>query len=374
VSAAFSSEAACERSIRAASRGARLGSLQLLRAVAAIGVVFTHAITRISVTFPQGDGQSLFAGPHGQLTVGDAGVDLFFVISGFIMLHVHHDDFAKPGAPQRFMAKRVMRIVPIYWLLSALALLFVVFAPDLFTTHSKSVDMSWIIGSFFFLPIASAGETVSPLVGVGWTLNYEMFFYVVFAFALLLPRRRGLQLIFLGFGSLVATGIVLQLSGPVSGFFTNCLLLDFLLGLAIAGWSLGGGKLSFPAALIALLVGIACLSATIVVPPPEEGPARFLAWGIPAGLVVLAMRNIAIPDSAFARLATVLGDASYSIYLFQFFALPAWARVMRLAGAQALPFDLNVILLTVIVTATGFCGWLLIERPMGRLARSRLGK
>jgi exopolysaccharide production protein ExoZ len=123
-----------------------------------------------------------------------------------------------------------------------------------------------------------------------------------------------------------------------------------------------------------ILIGIGCLAATIFVPPPEEGPLRFVAWGIPAGLVVLGMRNVAIRDSAFARLATVLGDASYSIYLFQFFALPAWARVMRLIGAQALPFDLNVILLTAVVTATGLCGWLLIERPMGRLGRSWLGK
>jgi peptidoglycan/LPS O-acetylase OafA/YrhL len=86
------------------------------------------------------------------------------------------------------------------------------------------------------------------------------------------------------------------------------------------------------------------------------------------------MRNVVIPDGAFARLATMLGDASYSIYLFQFFALPAWARVMRVAGAQAVPFDLNVMLLTVLVTVTGFYGWFLIERPIGRLARSSLGK
>ena len=125
---------------------------------------------------------------------------------------------------------------------------------------------------------------------------------------------------------------------------------------------------------IALLIGVGCLAATIFVPPPEEGPLRFVAWGIPAALVVLAMRNVVIPDGAFARLATMLGDASYSIYLFQFFALPAWARVMRVTGAQAVPFDLNVMLLTVLVTVTGFYGWLLIERPIGRLARSSLGK
>jgi exopolysaccharide production protein ExoZ len=352
----------------------RLEPIQMLRALAAIGVVFTHAITRISATFPQGDAESLFAGPQGQLRVGDAGVDLFFVISGFIMLHVHRNDFAKPGAPLHFMERRIARIVPIYWLLTALALLFLIFTPELFTTHYRTVDIPWIVGSFFFLPIAPPGGTINPVVGVGWTLNYEMFFYAVFAIMLLLPRRRGLQLIFLGFGALVGTGIVLPSSDPAVGFFTNWLLLDFLLGLAIAAWSLSGRKMSLSIVLIALFVGIGCLVATIFVPPPEEGPLRFAGWGIPAALVVLAMRNVVISDGAFARLATVLGDASYSIYLFQFFALPAWARVMRFAGAQALPFDLNVILLTALVTATGFCGWLRIERPIARLARSWIGK
>ena len=374
MSATFSVEATRETSIEAASRGARLDAIQVLRAVAAIGVVFTHAITRIGVTFPQGDHESLFAGPHGQITVGDAGVDLFFVISGFIMLHVHRDDFAKPGAPLHFMTRRILRIVPIYWLLTAFALLFLIFAPELFTTHYKSADIPWKLGSFFFLPIAPPGGTLNPLVGVGWTLNYEMFFYVVFAITLLLPRLRGLQLIFLVFGGLIVTGVVLPPSDPAFGFFTNWLLLDFLLGLAIAAWSLSGRRLSSLTVSIALLIAVGCLAVTIFVPPPEEGPLRFVAWGIPAALVVLAMRNVVIPDGAFARLATMLGDASYSIYLSQFFALPAWARVMRVAGAQAVPFDLNVMLLTVLVTVTGFYGWLLIERPIGRLARSLLGK
>lgn len=355
------------------SRPERLESIQALRAVAAIGVVFTHAITRISMTFPKGESEFLFAGPRGQLTVGDAGVDLFFVISGFIMLHVHRNDFEKPGAPVNFMARRLVRIVPIYWLLTTIALLFLIFAPQLFKTHYKEIDPAWIIGSYFFLPISPPGSTVSPLVGVGWTLNYEMFFYAVFAVMLLLPRQRGLPLLFLGFGCLVGIGSVLRPSDAALGFFTNWLLLDFLLGLAIAAWGLHGGRLSRTAVCWLLLTGVACLAATTLWPPPEEGPLRFLAWGLPAALVVLATRQIATRGRV-SRLATTLGDASYSIYLIQFFALPGWARVMRIAGAQAIPFDLNVVLLTVLVTATGFCCWFLLERPFGRLARSWLGK
>ena len=352
----------------------RLESIQILRAVAAIGVVLTHAITRIGATFPDLAGNFLFTGPRGQLRVGDAGVDLFFVISGFIMLHVHGRDFAVPGASLKFMTRRVLRIVPVYWLLTTVALGFQIFAPWIFTTHYKGADILWIIGSYLFLPIAVSGSTISPLVGVGWTLNYEMFFYAVFAVVLLFQRRSGLRLIFWGFACLVATGVLLGSANVAVGFFTSWLLLDFLLGLAICAWSFDRRKLSRASTGLLLLTGVTCLAATTIRSPPEEGGLRFVAWGIPSALIVLAMRNVAIPSGIFASTAIVLGDASYSIYLFQFFALPGWAQVMRISGAAVIPFDFSVLILTVLVTLTGLGSYLLIERPVTKLVRSRFAK
>lgn len=352
----------------------RFEAIQVLRAVAAIGVVFTHAITRISATFPGLTGDSLFTGPRGQLTVGDAGVDLFFVISGFVMLHVHGRDFGLPGAPVTFMTRRVLRIVPIYWLLTTAALGFQIFAPWIFTTHYNGTNIPWIIGSYMFLPIAVPGSAISPLVGVGWTLNYEMFFYAVFAVTLLFQRRRALWVMFCGFACLVVVGVRLGSENPVIGFFTSWLLLDFLLGLAICAWSFDGRKLSGAATGLLLVIGISCLAASVIWSPPEEGALRFVAWGIPSALIVLGMRNVAIPSGIFAAVAIVVGDASYSIYLFQFFALPGWAQVMRISGAATIPFDINVLILTVLVTLTGFGGWLLLERPITKMARSWLVK
>ena len=351
-------------------RGGRLESIQVLRAVAAIGVVFTHAITRLSTTFPGASDHALFTGAGGQLTAGDAGVDLFFVISGFIMLHVHRNDFERPRAPLRFMTRRILRIVPIYWFLTTVALAVLIFAPQVFTTHYKGIYLPWIVGSYLFLPVAPPDWNATPVVGVGWTLNYEMFFYAVFAGALLFSRRRGLLLIFQGFGCLVALGMVWKPSVPWLGLVTNWLLLDFLMGIAIAWWMLSRGRLS-PAPICALVsIGVACLAATIVWPPPEEGPVRFLLWGIPAACIVLGMSSVNIPEGRFGKLMSVLGDASYSIYLFQFFALPAWARAMRIAGAEVFPFDANVLGLTVLVTASGYLCWLLLERPLGTVAQS----
>ena len=123
-----------------------------------------------------------------------------------------------------------------------------------------------------------------------------------------------------------------------------------------------------------LTIGIACLAITVVWPPPEEGPLRFIAWGIPSAAIVLGVKSITIPSGFVASGAIALGDASYSIYLFQFFALPGWARVMRCAGAEAVPFDINVLVLTGLVAATGFVGWLLVERPIRKSTQSWLVK
>jgi exopolysaccharide production protein ExoZ len=359
----------------AASRAGRLESIQWLRAVAAIGVVFTHAITRISTTFPLGIQHSLFTDAHGQLTVGDAGVDLFFVISGFIMLYVHGDDFGCPGAVQNFVSRRLLRIVPLYWMLTTVAVIFLIFAPQLFTTHYGGIDLAWIAGSYLFLPVAPPGGAVSPVVGVGWTLSYEMFFYAVFAGALLLPRKPGLRLVCLGFVSLVAAGTLLKASGAWLDLLTSWLLLDFLMGVAIAWWVLTRGEISRTAGYVLLASGLCCLAVTVVWTPPEQGPLRFLLWGIPAAVIVFAMCSVRVADSrpgGFGRVMSVLVDASYSIYLFQFFALPAWARAMRTVRMEAIPFDANVLILTALVTASGVGCWLLLERPLGSLARRLL--
>lgn len=353
----------------ATAPGGRLASIQVLRAVAAVGVVFTHAITRIGATIPPQSHHSLFSNASGQLTVGDAGVDLFFVISGFIMLYVHRDDFEQPGASLNFIIRRLLRIVPIYWFLTTIAVGFLLVAPQLFTTHYPGIDLPWIAGSYLFVPVAPPGGSVTPVVGVGWTLNYEMFFYTVFACVLLLPRKRGLQLICLCFGSLVAAGTLWKPSSPLLEFVTSWLLLDFLMGIAIAWWLLKNGKLSRPARRVSFAGGILALATTIAWPPPEEGPLRFMLWGIPAALVVFATCGADALEGRFRRLMSMMGDASYSIYLFQFFALPGWARLMSAVGAEAIPFDADVLILTALVTVSGVGCWFLVERPLGRLAR-----
>lgn len=139
----------------------RIDSIQLLRAVAAIAVVTQHVPIPIF-----GDGLW--------------GVDLFFVISGFIMCH------ATARSGRNFFLKRIIRIVPLYWLGTLFIYALALTLPQLLnTTTANPVDL---LKSLLFIPFIKGGIPV-PIVFQGWTLNYEMFFYGLFWISLLVSRR-----------------------------------------------------------------------------------------------------------------------------------------------------------------------------------------
>ncbi len=346
-----------------------LDSIQVCRAIAAVAVVFTHAITRISTTFGESHPASVFYRDGRQWTVGDAGVDLFFAISGFIMLYVHRNDFGRAGVQLNFISKRLLRVVPIYWLVTTMSVAIMFLLPSLFTTHSTSIDVPWIIGSYLFLPITSPDGVISPIVGVGWTLNYEMFFYLIFTFALALPLKRALPLIFLFFCALVLIGVLWPAAGPIFTFATSWLLLDFLMGIAIAWWALRWGKPPMSVSIFLIGIGTAALAITVVHTPPEQGALRFLAWGVPCALILFGACGTKDPSGKAGRIASAVGNASYSIYLFQALAMPFWAIVMRKAQLDILSFDLRVLLLTLLVTVSGVLFWYFVERPLGRIVK-----
>src|SRR5260370_18583400 len=143
-----------------------LVSIQALRVIAALVVCWAHAINavpaEVAAEFP-----TLY---------GPFGVDLFFVISGFVMVYSSEGLFGKAGAPIKFFARRLARIVPPYWAATAILVWFVV----------PYASTKAVLGSLFFAPHV---PSESPLLFVGWTLIFEMFFYAVFAIALLAKRR-----------------------------------------------------------------------------------------------------------------------------------------------------------------------------------------
>ena len=264
----------------------RLDAIQILRAIAAISVVATHAIDRAVRTFPAQAPYSFLANFHSLRRLGEAGVDIFFVISGFIMMYVHYEQFGDQGATRRFIARRVIRVVPLYWALTALAVVLLSIAPKLFFFH-KGIDAPWVIGSFLFIMIAPSSGPTSPVIGQGWTLNYEMFFYAIFAIALLMPRRRAIPFIFATLGVLIAVGCVFSVQPAWFAVWTGTLLTEFLAGVAIAiAYKKALPIFSKRVGQLAILVGLLLFAATIVWAQPGNGWLRVLQWGVPAILIV----------------------------------------------------------------------------------------
>lgn len=289
-------------------------SVQALRALAAWTVV-CHHFMQIFFGFHAST-------PLGQLFVdkGAVGVDIFFVISGLVIFLSTQD---KDLAPGRFLMYRLFRIVPAYWLYTLLMGLLVVFARPAFA--DQSVDGWHLLLSLLFIPSQNpGGYGIYPTLNVGWTLNYEMLFYLLFAWTLLF--RLQLRLLIVA-ALLFAVSQAWTGFGWVSDFYRSDIVYEFLLGIGLGmlyrrGWIKPGLWLPL------LMIGAALLA--IYQWPPEP---RVLAWGLPSALIVAACMAL---ERYFQhnRLLKVLGDSSYSVYLMH-------VLVLSLGGYVAQRYGLN---------------------------------
>lgn len=297
----------------------RLATLQILRGIAASLVVVAHALARHSewTNYPQ------FARVAAQY-MGDLGVAIFFVISGYIIVRTSGNQFGNRGATAEFLRRRLLRIVPLYWTATLL---------EIASRWRKggTIDPQHVLGSFFFIPQPVApGDYMRPLLGVGWTLDYEMFFYIIFAVALIFGRRIGLTLLFSVLAGLVVLGAMfkpLADTGPphtLLGFWTDPILLLFAGGVVLGlipqttPWRDIGHPILASLGLLAAWMG-ALLVLDIAFPAP-------LAWQLGTWLicfVVVALCVFARPqdNSLLVKAGVSLGDMSYALYLFHFFAI-----------------------------------------------------
>lgn len=329
----------------------QIRSIQVLRAVAAIAVVASHAIDQ----YPE------VQLPKALHHLGHAGVDLFFVISGFLMMHLHQKDFGEPGTPGAFLTKRLIRIMPIYWLLSAFALALALFLPQLFDS-ARSIELDALIGNFLFIPWPDSAGEVNRLLVVGWTLDYEMYFYLLFAVAMMF--RNGALVLFPFLIWSVIAGRLFHPDHPWLQLVTSPLLLEFTAGMAIALIA----KAAVPR-FLAWSFMVAAL-AWLALATYQPLPMRILNWGVPAVMIVLACVWLRFEcQSLIGRALVVAGDASYSIYLVQVFALPAAVIAIRLV-ADPLPVVAKIILAWGCACLSGVCVWRLVERPITRALRA----
>jgi exopolysaccharide production protein ExoZ len=336
-------------------------SIQFLRALAAIGVVVSHFQFDLSRAIGT-------EAPHPELYLGNAGVDLFFVISGFVMVYASERLFAHPNGPLTFFAHRLIRIVPLYWLATAIYVLIAHVLP----AYQMEITFDAVLRSLFFIPYLRAEGVVQPIVGQGWTLNYEMFFYSLFAFAIFYPRGTAVAVTSLALVGIVVAGLVFAPSPVVLAFWCDPIVLEFVLGMLLAVAHRQGLRLpSF--ACLALAIAGAGLFFILANYGPNGPTWRLLTWGMPGVLVVAgATLGEFSPVGSIWRALAIVGDASYALYLFHSFPVRVVTQFVRWSRIEIT--DVYWLLLAVAVTGAIVMAIVLhyaIERPVTRALRRR---
>ncbi|QQR37978.1 acyltransferase family protein [Devosia rhizoryzae] len=337
----------------------KLHTIQYLRAIAALMVLASHALL-----YPLAE-QTLLYGRLGWL-----GVILFFVVSGFIMVAVTGEGRFDAG---KFMRRRILRVVPLYWAATALAAAAALILPSVFKT--TVFDGEQLILSLFFIPFYNpASHGFHPLYKLGWTLNYEMFFYVCFAVLAFLGATTRVWVLTIAYLALAIIGMMFRPTDAIPAFYTSFMPLAFVagawLGLAyIRGW------LSALRAEVLFLVGLVGVFGLFEGFYWDRGLVEDQSAFV--GLLSFAAATVALlvaRERQVPYLPTLerLGDASYSIYLVHMFSVAAIAGVLlRMMGTD----DPVLIFAAELAAIFGgvFVGYLIyraIEKPLiGRLRR-----
>ncbi len=330
-------------------------NLQALRALAAMMVVFVHLQPLLAtISLPE---------------FGRAGVDLFFVISGFVMVHTTR---TAPPTAFDFARNRVARIVPIYWVMT-FAVFAIAWAAPALVGGTKPI-VGQLLMSMLFVPFVKASGLVQPVLFVGWTLNYEMFFYALFAIGLATGRYyAGMALVAVILIAIVVSGHLLHPTGVPAKFYSNPIVLEFAAGMGLALLTdLAPRSVSAGARLIAWL---SLLAIPVLIAGPILWPdaPRLLVCGsaacvLVAGAVLLERWGWRIDNGAVLR----VGDASYVLYLSHPYIAQLFTKLTaRLHPTGLLSIALILICLGLVVAAAlALHAWL--ERPLWRLARRLL--
>lgn len=314
-----------------------LQNIQALRALAALMVVGHHLGGSIV--------NSRFS--NDIFYIGASGVDIFFVISGFIMVH---SISMKPVGPQTFFKKRLIRVAPLYWMITLALGLSALSMPQLF--RSVSAEPIDIIKSIAFLPYKNNLGSTTPILHVGWTLNYEMFFYVVFAVTLFMNYSiKFTVLISSTFILLLAIlGSFTNFSNPIITFYTNNILIEFIFGMIIG---LIHGRIILLKNYISFAIVTLGFAGLLVSNNVLFGLPRFLVWGIPAFLIVIGSLSLEakgfIAKHGFIQ---KLGASSYALYLIHPLILAILVRVLaKINSAPMVAFIAIVFLIITIYAA-----------------------
>ena len=338
-----------------------LFNLHLLRAVAALAVVYFHSTSEAGLNLP--------------VNIGSHGVDVFFVISGFIIARIG------AGSAGRFLLRRVIRIVPFYWAATLALFAAAALAPHIL--RSTRADYVQLLCSLFFIPRETSYAGVVPTLILGWSLNYEMYFYLMFALALAVAPRAASLVCCLGIISMAMLIDASGVSHPSVRFYARPLVFEFVYGVCVfavfaaaerhIGWYAQRPQIRWALLFVALgaafWIGVEEFHGGFGVP-------RFLVAGLPACVLVLAalLLERVYSVNAQSNIVFLLGESSYILYLIHPYVIYGLLRTTlphrgTLPAAAACALVVGLLLVSVVI-AIAIHLWL--EKPVIAHLRRRL--
>lgn len=334
--------------------------LQVFRGIAAMLVVYHHANQEVTGLYGENTLRSLF-------DFGDAGVQFFFVLSGFIIYYVHRRDIGRKEVLGTFFKKRVIRVYPLYILITLMLTPFWAFVPGFGAEYHK--HLSSFIYSLLLIP-----QTHVPNLGVGWTLTHEILFYFLFSM-LVFSRQIGRIVLGIWFTAIVIANLMSthEMVFPLSHLLS---VNNFLFGMGIMGAILVlksplQRDLGWPMVFLGVLafVGVA-VSRNVLY---EEGGIGFVAdrvfivlLGLASFLVVLQSGSRRVEDRMSQwRLLNIIGAASFSIYLTHQTFVSLLRKLVVLTGLESsAPVGVMFLLACVLSIAGGVVVYYQVEKPM----------
>lgn len=343
------------------NRAGELVGLQILRGFAAMLVASHHAL-EASMVARVGP-----SSPDWLTTFGASGVDIFFVISGFIMIFVCFRDGRRPPNAGNFLFKRFTRIYPLYWIFCIVLLIL----GAMHLLRNEAASLSDVFGSLVLLP------TATRIMGISWTLSYEMYFYILFSATLVF--QSAIRSVAFAIAMIAVIGLVSNLV-PIEvyrDFLTDPITFEFCAGLFLGWWYLRSGQ-SFSLPLIVCVPGIALLAAAPLFVEHQTtgalpGWPRVLTWGLGSLIIVASCLGVR-HRGGVQKLFVLLGDASYAIYLTHYFVIGVYARFLRSTRLADFPQPAVIVVVSIACAAVGVGVHLSIERPLLDVIRGGIAR
>ncbi|MCM3783922.1 acyltransferase [Neobacillus mesonae] len=345
----------------------QIDSLQMVRGIAALLVVLHHIGTIYSKSLGHDIVMTIPFIP------GYMGVDIFFVLSGFLMYYIHHKDIGtSKNRLLPYLKKRLIRIYPAYWVV-LIALVGIYFAvPSMGYDYYR--DASYILNSFLLIP-----QSEQPLLGVAWTLTHEVYFYLIFGLLIILNKKY--TKFFMGaWLTFTVLNLFLLSENYLLDFFFSPYNFEFLYGIIVARFILKNNSYSYKKILtISILMLLIVWSISMI---SSVYDYRVLLWGIPSALLLYGLVAYELSNRQERKMALkikkalmFLGDASYSIYLTHIVGILFFVQVHKILNMDSeLIVQLSSPFVFIFLLVAGCLFHLLVEKPLLKIMRRPFGR